>query len=107
MEKQGSGHPNPQEHQYKFGPKALYGITGKVGSGKSGLLGVILEEIPFYSGKLKKTGTIAYVEQEPIIFSNTIRENILFGLPFEEHKYKDALERSCLISDLDLLEEGD
>lgn len=31
-------------------PGQLIGITGKVGSGKSGLLGVILDEIPYYSG---------------------------------------------------------
>jgi len=31
---------------------SFYGITGKVGSGKSGLLGAILGEIPYFSGKL-------------------------------------------------------
>lgn len=42
-------------------PGKLIGVTGKVGSGKSGLLGVILEEIPYYSGYFEKRGTVAYV----------------------------------------------
>jgi ABC-type polysaccharide/polyol phosphate transport system ATPase subunit len=48
---------------YSFKSGVLYGISGKVGSGKSGLLGVILEEIPYYSGHFKCKGTLAYVEQ--------------------------------------------
>jgi ABC-type multidrug transport system fused ATPase/permease subunit len=28
---------------------------------------------------MEKKGTIAYIEQEPVIFLNTIKENILFG----------------------------
>ena len=37
------------------------GVTGKIGSGKSGLLGVILEEIPYYSGEVHKYGSVVYV----------------------------------------------
>ena len=59
------------------------GITGKVGSGKSGLLGVMLEEIPYYSGEFAKEGTISYVEQEPVLFSATVKENILFSREFD------------------------
>ena len=60
----------------------FYGITGRVGSGKSGLLGVILREIPYFEGKFEMKGSVSYVEQEPIIFSDTVRNNILFGLPY-------------------------
>jgi ABC-type Mn2+/Zn2+ transport system ATPase subunit len=31
-------------------PKGFYGIAGKVGAGKSGLLSAILQEVPYYSG---------------------------------------------------------
>ena len=85
----------------------FYGITGRVGSGKSGLLGVILDEIPFYSGGYAKNGTVAYVEQEPIIFSATLRDNILFGRQFNQTRYKESVERSCLLSDFSLFEDGD
>ena len=32
-------------------------------------------------------GKIAYVEQEPIVFSDTVYKNILFGRPFSFAKY--------------------
>lgn len=41
----------------------FYGIAGKVGSGKSGLLSCFLKEPPYYSGELHVKGSIAYVEQ--------------------------------------------
>jgi len=66
--------------QFKKG--LFYGIAGKVGSGKSGILSAILHEIPYYSGELLVSGTIAYVEQEPYIFAGTVKENITFGRPY-------------------------
>jgi len=71
--------PSLKNINLHFRNSTYYGITGRVGSGKSGLLGAILKEIPYYSGTIKVAGSISYVEQEPIIFSMTIRENILFG----------------------------
>ena len=41
----------------------FYGVCGKIGSGKSGLLGAILSELPYYSGSFKKNGSVVYVEQ--------------------------------------------
>lgn len=63
------------------------GIVGKVGSGKSSLLNCLLKEIPRYKGYFNYKGKIAYVEQEPYIFSKTIRENIVFGSKFDEKYY--------------------
>jgi ABC-type Mn2+/Zn2+ transport system ATPase subunit len=40
---------------------SFIGVTGKIGTGKSGLLGCILDEIPYYSGFISKKGSIAYV----------------------------------------------
>ena len=48
---------------YSFEPGHIYGITGRVGSGKSGLIGAILKEIPYFSGKIQTSGIITYVEQ--------------------------------------------
>jgi len=35
---------------------------------------------------------IAYVQQNPWIQNKTIRENILFGLPYDEEKYLETIE---------------
>ena len=83
------------------------GIAGKIGSGKSEILGVLLEEIPYYSGEVQKYGSIAYVEQEPVIFSSSIKDNILFGAEMDTGRYADALKNSCLETDLELFEDGE
>ena len=83
------------------------GITGKVGAGKSGLLGVLLDEIPYYSGQVAKEGLISYAEQEPVLFSTTGKENIVFGSEFNDGRYRAALKDSCLEPDLELLENGE
>lgn len=41
----------------------LYGIAGKVGCGKSGLLLAILKQIPYYSGRITSKGIFSFVEQ--------------------------------------------
>jgi ATPase subunit of ABC transporter with duplicated ATPase domains len=41
----------------------FYGVAGRVGSGKSGLLGAILGELPFFSGAFRSEVSIACVEQ--------------------------------------------
>ena len=46
-----------------FKTNHFYGICGKIGSGKSGLLGAILNEIPYFSGTFAKKGSVVYVEQ--------------------------------------------
>ena len=51
----------------------FYGITGKVGSGKSSLIYAMLYQMPYFKGHIDRNGSCAYVEQEPIIFSETLR----------------------------------
>lgn len=47
------------------------------------------------------------MEQEPILFSDTVRNNILFGRSFEHERYEEAVRLSCLGPDLKTLSEGD
>lgn len=84
----------------RFTKGNFYGVCGKIGSGKSGLLGAILNEIPYYSGTFVKKGSVVYVEQEPIIFSSSVRENILFGKEYNQQQYDFSLRNSCLEADL-------
>ena len=48
-------------------------------------------------------GSVAYVAQQAWILNTTLRENVLFGLPFDEARYKRALDSSCLTRDIDML----
>ena len=75
-------------------------ITGRVGCGKSSLLYTILREIPLVTGKTSYQGKIAWVGQTPWIFSGTVRENILFGEPFDPNRYQKVLEACDLTKDL-------
>lgn len=99
--------PSLKEIYLFFERGVFYGITGKVGSGKSGLLGVILGEIPYYSGRFESNGSISYVEQEPIIFSDSVRNNILFGKAYDEEFYSKVVHDSCLIEDFENFHNGD
>jgi ABC-type transport system involved in cytochrome bd biosynthesis fused ATPase/permease subunit len=65
---------------------ALTVIVGMTGSGKSTLLSGILGECLRIKGDVAITGTISYVPQSPWIQSGTIRENILFGAPFDQER---------------------
>ena len=85
----------------------LLAITGAVGSGKSSLLTAILGELPLHRGSISYHGKIAYVPQMPCVFSGTIRENILFGLPFNEEKFRQVVHICELTKDLTYFTDGD
>ena len=85
----------------------LYGISGKVGSGKSSLFMAILGEVPYCEGQVVKSGTVAFVEQEPVIFTGTFKDNLLFAQAFEPEKYDRTLRCCCLEEDLGLWKAGD
>jgi ABC-type multidrug transport system fused ATPase/permease subunit len=89
--------------QVEIKPGELIGITGAVGAGKSSLLQVLLGELLSLSDDNQDkspilTGTSAYCAQVPWIQSGTVRDNICFGLPFEEERYQSIL-RSCSLED--------
>ncbi|CAD8143738.1 unnamed protein product [Paramecium pentaurelia] len=88
-----------------------WAFIGRVGCGKSTLLSAFLHEIPAYKGSFKIDGqeankgvlTIAYVEQEPFIFPDTIKRNILFGRTYDKVLYQKVLHASQLEADLSLM----
>ena len=82
-------------------------ITGPVGCGKTSLLQAILEEIPLINGRIFCQGKIAWVGQDPWVFSGSIRDNILFGEPFDTERYHTILQASDLNEDLQGFPEGD
>ena len=79
----------------------MLAVTGTFGSGKSSLLTTILGELPLSNGAISYQGKMAYVPQLPWVFSGTIRENILFGLPFNQEKFQRVIEVCGLTKDLE------
>ena len=74
-------------------------VCGPVGSGKSSLLATILGgELIVTNGLVKHSGTLAYVSDIPWVFPGTIRENILFGLPYNEKLYAEII-RACQLEE--------
>ncbi|CAG9823622.1 unnamed protein product [Phaedon cochleariae] len=91
----------------KVGPNQLLGVIGPVGSGKSSLLHVILQELPLIDGTLKVSGEISYASQDPWLFAGSVRQNILFGLPMDKLRYKTVVKKCALERDFSLLPYGD
>jgi len=81
-------------------------VTGPVGSGKSTLLSAIAGEISDTSG-ITRPETIAYVPQVAWVFSGTLRENILFGQPYDEHRYTRIIKACALMEDIQQFPNGD
>ena len=92
-------------------------ITGKIGSGKTTLLRVLLGLLPASGGEVKWNGRsvhnpatffipprTAYTPQVPRLFSESLRDNILLGLP--EDGLDWALATAVLQPDIAQLEAG-
>ncbi|KAF2501023.1 ATP-dependent bile acid permease [Lophium mytilinum] len=103
-------------------------ISGKTGAGKSLLLAAILGEVELLEGTItvprspslndrhdgKATSSnwiiesaVAFVSQQPWIENRTFRDNVLFGLPFDDSRYQKVLSACALSQDLLLLSDGD
>ena len=111
-----------------FPENELSVVSGKTGTGKSLLLAAILGEVDLISGKIKVPrppitrerrdhlatkdnwiipSSIAFVAQIPWIENASIKDNILFGLPFDEYRYHKVIEVCALRKDLDMLTDGE
>lgn len=56
---------------------------------------------------MKVGGKFAYVPQNPWVQHGTVRDNILFGLPYEEKRYQAAVTAAALMPDFAIFPEGD
>ncbi|MGI8588670.1 MAG: ATP-binding cassette domain-containing protein [Chloroflexia bacterium] len=94
-------------------------ITGRIGSGKTTLLRALLGLLPRDSGEILWNGApvadaaaffrpprAAYTPQVPRLFSDTLRENILLGLPEDAAGLEAALRLAVLEPDVAALERG-
>ncbi|OQR89317.1 ABC transporter-MRP, partial [Achlya hypogyna] len=82
-------------------------VHGAVGEGKSSLCAALLGEMHKRRGSVFVGGAVAYFSQQPWIQHLTVRENILFGKPYDRTKYAAVLEACALTKDLALFPAGD
>ncbi|KAL2674265.1 hypothetical protein Neosp_012716 [[Neocosmospora] mangrovei] len=86
---------------------SLVVISGPVGCGKTTLIRSIIGEVKPQTGHVWVHGRIAYAPQVPFLICGTVRDNILFGLPFDASFYAQVLDAVSLRSDLARLPKGD
>lgn len=94
-------------------------VTGRVGAGKTTLLRAFLGLLPREAGEIRWNGHLvedpatflvppraAYTAQVPRLFSETLKQNILLGLPDEPTAMNAAVHGAVLEQDLQALEAG-
>ena len=57
----------------------------------------VLKELPTLEGRVEVKGRIAYVAQQPWVFSASLRQNIVFGNKFDKVKY-DRILKACALN---------
>jgi ATP-binding cassette subfamily B protein len=94
-------------------------ITGRIGSGKTTLLRVLGGLLPKEAGAIRWNGEpvedpatffqpprAAYTPQVPLLFSESLRDNILLGLPEDKVDLQAAIQAAVLERDVEELENG-
>ena len=94
-------------------------VTGRIGAGKTTLLEVLLGLLPRDCGEILWNGEkveapgeylvpplCAYTPQVPRLFSDTLRNNILLGLPEDEVDLPGAIRLSVMEQDVAQLDHG-
>lgn len=115
-----SNTPNLSNLRLSFKRGQTLGIVGKTGSGKTTFVKQLLREYKEGTGgfsisdveiakqtKEQVRNWIGYVPQDHVLFSRTIKENILFGHPdATEDDMEKAIDLASFRKDLELLPEG-
>jgi ATP-binding cassette subfamily B protein len=94
-------------------------VTGRIGAGKTTLLRVLLGLVPREAGTVLWNGQpvpdlaawfipprVAYTPQVPRLFSETLRDNILLGVPASDAALAAAVRLAVLEPDVAALEAG-
>jgi len=93
-------------------------ITGRIGAGKTTLLRILQGLLPRDAGEIRWNGQLvedpstfftpphsSYTAQVPRLFSETLRENVLFGESAED-RLPQAMELAAMAPDLAALQDG-
>ncbi|CAG8489136.1 4720_t:CDS:10, partial [Dentiscutata heterogama] len=115
-----------QDLDLEFPVGELSIICGPTGSGKTLLLMSLLGETCIISGNINSPRSLtspidqninennwilpnctAYVAQQVWLQNASIRDNVLFGLPYNESRYNQVIKVCALEKDFQILEDGD
>ncbi|NTV62261.1 MAG: ABC transporter ATP-binding protein [Oscillochloris sp.] len=94
-------------------------VTGRIGAGKTTLLRAVLGLLPTQAGVIRWNGRAvadpgsfftpprsAYVSQIPRLFSDSLRDNVTLGLPYDATALAEAIASAVLDDDITELERG-
>nr|6D3R_A Chain A, Cystic fibrosis transmembrane conductance regulator [Gallus gallus]6D3S_A Chain A, Cystic fibrosis transmembrane conductance regulator [Gallus gallus] len=95
-------HASPvlQDINFKIEKGELLAVSGSTGSGKTSLLMLIMGELEPSEGKIKHSGRISFSPQVSWIMPGTIKENIIFGVSYDEYRYKSVIQACQLEEDI-------
>lgn len=86
---------------------SLTAVVGPVGAGKTSLISAFLGEMEKVTGTVNIDGRIAYVPQQAWMQNASLRDNIVFGKPFNKKLYEKVIHACALNADLSMLPGGD
>lgn len=86
---------------------SLTAVVGRVGQGKTSLLSALIGEMYKRQGSVRIRGKLAYAAQQAWIINASLKDNITFGLEFDQEKYDRIVAASGLLPDIDMLPAGD
>lgn len=112
--------PHLQHISFSLQRGQTLGIVGRTGSGKTTLMKQLLRQYPLGAGSITISGVpieripmeviqswIGYVPQDHILFSKTVKENILFGRKdADSEELQRVIELAALHNDIQLLPQG-
>ncbi|KAI0484814.1 P-loop containing nucleoside triphosphate hydrolase protein [Xylariaceae sp. FL0804] len=82
-------------------------IIGTIGAGKSSLLSAMCGDMHVAAGHIARVSSLALAPQVPWIHNSTVRDNIVFGHPFDRSWYRTVVKACGLKRDIEILTHGD
>ena len=92
---------------FTVGRNELLAVIGTVGSGKSSLLAALAGDMRLTDGKMKLGASRAFCPQYAWIQNTTVKENILFGRPYDPVWYNRVIDACALRPDMEIFPAGD
>ncbi|KAM7121036.1 cystic fibrosis transmembrane conductance regulator isoform 2-T2 [Molossus nigricans] len=101
------GTPVLKDINFKIERGQLLAVAGSIGAGKTSLLMMIMGELEPSEGKIKHSGRISFCSQFSWIMPGTIKENIIFGVSYDEYRYRSVIKACQLEEDISKFAEKD